>query len=416
MKILMLSQYFHPEVGATQTRVYEFAKHLAQNGHQVTVISEFPNHPSGIIPEEYKGRFFEKETMDGFEVLRVWVLASPKKSAIRRMCFYISYMVMAVIGGFLDKNRYDMVFATSPPLFVGVSGYILSKLKRAYFVFDIRDLWPAAAVALGELSSERIIRLAEKMELFLYRHSSAVVAVTEGFAKYISDLGIRAEKIHHIPNGTIPEFFAPSDMDVHLRSRLGLSGKFVVTFAGNHGIAQALDTILESAKQLRENRDIIFLFIGDGPVKQSLIDLKEKQQLANVVFHNKVPLNEIAKYINMSDALLVPLRRNKVFHTFIPSKMFDFMCCGKPIILSVDGEAREILEGRTKAGRFVPPEDPDALSEAILWLRDNPEMCKQYGQSGREFVLQGYVRKQQAQKLENVMYSLIYTASGHRLR
>ena len=406
MNILMLSQYFYPEVGATQTRVYEFAKYLAKKGHKVTVIAEFPNHPTGIIPNEYKGKFFEREILDDFEVLRVWVLASPKKGALRRIAFYISYMSMAIIGGLLTQKRYDIVFATSPPLFVGISGYVLSKLKRAKFVFDIRDLWPEVAIALGELSNQKIIRFAEKIELFLYENSSVIVAVTEGFIKHISNLGIESRRLHHIPNGTIPEIFDPADIDIHLKARLGLEGKFIVTFAGNHGIAQGLDTIIESANQLQGHSDIVFFFIGEGPVKQSLIDLKEKYQLSNVIFHPKVPLDQIAKYINMSDILLVPLKKDEVFHTFIPSKMFDFMCCAKPIILSVDGEARQILEYKAKAGKFVPPEDAVALSEAILLLRDNSELRSEYGRNGREFVLKEYLREQQAQILESVMLSL----------
>ena len=326
------------------------------------MIAEFPNHTTGIIPNEYTGKLFAKEILDGFEVLRVWVVASPQKSALRRIGFYTSYMLMAIIGGILTPKRYDVVFATSPPLFVGISGYVLSKLKRAKFIFDIRDLWPEAAVALGELSNQKIIRFAEKVELFLYENSSAIVAVTEGFIKHISNLGIESEKLYHIPNGTIPEIFNPSDIDIHLKDRIGLEGKFIVTFAGNHGIAQSLDTIIESAKQLQEHSDIIFFFIGEGPVKQSLIDLKERYQLPNVIFHPKVPLNQIARYINMSDILIVPLKADEVFHTCITSKIFDFMFCAKPIILSVDGEALQILEDMAKAGKFVPPEEAVALS------------------------------------------------------
>jgi len=406
MKILMLSQYFYPEVGATQTRVHEFAKHLAQKGHQVTVIAEFPNHPQGIIPEEYKGIFFEREFLDGFEVLRVWVLTFPEKGRLRRILFYTSYMLMAIIAGFFCKKRYDVVFATSPPLFVGISGYVLSRLKNASFLLDVRDLWPLVAIALGELSNEKIIKIAEKVELFLYKKAKAIAAVTEGFIKYIVDLGIKPDKLYHIPNGTIPEIFDPSDVDVNLKKKLGLERKFVVSFAGNHGLAQGLETVMESAKQLQEQKDIAFFFIGEGPVKQNLIDLKEKYRLKNVVFHSKVPLNEIAKYINMSDILLVPLKKDEVFHLFVPSKMFDFMCCAKPIILSVDGEARQILEERAKAGKFIPPGDAVALSEAILSLRDNPKLAEEYGQNGRVFVLKNYLRKQQAQKLESVMLSL----------
>lgn len=405
MNILMLSQYFYPEVGATQTRVHKFAKYLAQKGHKVTVIAEFPNHPTGIIPEDYKGKLFEREYLDGFEVLRVWVLTSPEKGTLLRIGFYTTYMLMAIIAGFFLRKKYDVVFATSPPLFVGVSGYVLSRLKGASFLFDVRDLWPAVAVALGELSNEKIIKIAEKVELFLYEKAKAIAAVTGGFIKYIVDLGIKSSKLYHIPNGTIPEIFDPADTDLNLKEKLGLKEKFIVSFAGNHGLAQGLETLIESAKQLKKQKDIVFFFIGEGPVKQNLIDLKEKYHLKNVVFHHKVPLNEVAKYINMSDILLVPLKKDEIFRVFVPSKMFDFMCCGKPIILSVPGEARQIMH-KAKAGKFIPPEDATALSEMILFLKDNPKLAEEYGKNGREFVLKNCLRKQQAKKLEPVMLSL----------
>ena len=187
MNILMLSQYFHPEVGATQTRVHEFAKYLAQKGHKVTVIAEFPNHPKGIIPEEYKGKWFERDFMEGFEVIRVWVKASPVKNFKSRMLFYTSYMLSSILAAsFLAKGKYDVVFATSPPLFVGFSGYIVGVIKRCLFVLDIRDLWPALAVAVGELSNSKVIRLAEILEKFLYQKANIITTVTKSIVRYIS--------------------------------------------------------------------------------------------------------------------------------------------------------------------------------------------------------------------------------------
>lgn len=217
MKILMLSQYFYPEVGATQTRIYEFARNLINHGHEVTVITEVPNHPIGIIHEEYQGRLFILEELDGIRIIRVWVWARQKKSFLNRILFYLSYMVMSFFAGLYFKGKYNIIFATSPPLFVGVSGYLLSIFRRGRFVLDVRDLWPAAATALGELSNRRIVRLAEKIEKILYKNADSIVAVTRGFCDFIEKRGGNRRKIHYIPNGTVVDLFMPQPPDLESR-------------------------------------------------------------------------------------------------------------------------------------------------------------------------------------------------------
>ena len=402
LRILLVSQYFYPEVGATQTRIFEFAKNLSRLGHQVTVIGEFPNHPHGIMPEEYRGRWFERDSVAGFDVLRVWVYTSAVKNFKTRILFYLSFMLMAILGSLKLPAGYDVVLATSPPLFVAVSGYVISRIKRSRFVLDIRDLWPAAAVALGELSSPGIIRLAEKLEKVLYKKADRIVAVTQGFCSHIRSLGISGNKISWIPNGTVTEIFAPNRVDTNLKEKLGLNGKLVVTFAGTHGIAQGLPAVLDTARQLSERPDIAFFFIGEGPVKDHLLKLAETCALDNVIFHSQVPIDKIAPFINMSDILLVPLRNDGVFQTFIPSKMFDFMACAKPILLSVPGEAKAILE-KAEAGLFVEPESPEAMAEAILRLGEDQELRRRMGESGRKFVLERFTREKQAVQLHEIL-------------
>lgn len=406
MKILMLTQYFYPEVGATQTRIYEFAKNLINSGHEVTVITEVPNHPIGIIHEQYQGRLFVMEEVDSIRVIRVWVWARQRKSFANRILFYLSYMVMSFFAGLYFKGRYNIIFATSPPLFVGVSGYLLSIFKRSKFVLDVRDLWPAAATALGELSNKRIISLAEKIERILYKNADAIVAVTRGFCEFIRQKGADEKKIFYIPNGTVEDLFKPLPADLELKKKLGLEGKFIVTFAGTLGIAQGLWSLIHASKLLRHYEDIVLLFIGDGPVKSQLIELARKLKLTNTYFYPQVPITHINPYLNGSDVLLVSLKNDVVFNTFIPSKMFDFMSCGKPIILSVDGEARRIFE-EADAGIYVRPENFYSLSDAILKLYENPELCRRYGTNGRNYVTRNFSRKKQSEQLETVFKRLI---------
>lgn len=406
MKIMMLTQYFYPEVGATQTRIYEFARNLIKNGHEVTVITEVPNHPIGIVHEQYQGRLFIREEVDGIQVTRVWVWARQKKNFINRILFYLSYMVMSFFAGLYHRGRYDVIFATSPPLFVGVSGYLLSIFKRSRFVLDVRDLWPAAATAIGELSNKRIIFLAEKIERILYKNADAIVAVTRGFCDYIRNHGGDRSRIHYIPNGTVVDMFRPTEPDDELKRSLGLEGHFIVTFAGTLGIAQGLWSLIHAAKLLRHYEDITLLFIGDGPVKKNLIELAGELRLNNIFFHPQVPVSNINPYLNISNVLLVSLKNDRVFDTFIPSKMFDFMACGKPIILSVDGEARRIFE-EAEAGLWVPPENFYELSEAIIRFYEDPALCRRCGEKGREYVISNFSRSEQSGKLEKVFRDLM---------
>lgn len=407
MRILYLSQYFPPEVGATQTRAYEMARNLVKIGHEVTILAEIPNHPTGIIPPEYQGKVIERSQLEGIDVIRVWVKTSPTKTSFTRIAFYLTYMINAFLAGvFFAHGPFDIVYASSPPLFVACAGWALSRVRRVSFVMEVRDLWPAVAVSLGELSNPLILRLAEKLELFLYRKASAIIPVTHGFCQYIQKLGISEVKMFWIPNGTSPEVFDPARVKPELRTKLGLNGKFVVAFAGLHGIAQGLPSILETAKHLQEHPQIVFLFIGEGPVKKELVAIKERDNLTNVIFLSEVPREEIPYYLNISNVLLVPLKDDKIFETFIPSKLFDFMACAKPIILSVPGEAREILE-TSRSGVFVPPEDSQQLKQAILDLSSqDPTQLHILGKRGREHVIEHYSRDRQAQQLSEVLENI----------
>ncbi len=407
MKVLILSQYFFPEVGATQTRMYEFARALVAQGHQVDVLTEFPNHPGGVMPPDYRGRWFERDESHPFRIFRVWVATSARKTFGTRLAFYGSFLATALLGSLRLPRRYDVVVATSPPLPVALAGSIIARRTRAALVMDVRDLWPKAAQALGELSNPWLYRMAEKLELRLYQKADTITATTRSFCRYIRDLGIDPMKIIHVSNGTLREIFAPERGSADLRTRLGLDGKFVVTYAGIHGLAQNLEIALAAAERLQGKDDVQFLFVGEGPRKAQLVREAETRRLKNVRFLPQVPLEESAYYLNASDAILVPLARHPVFTMFVPSKLYDGMACGKPILLAVDGEAREILE-QAGAGLFVEPGDPQVLVAAIRHLLHHPEFCKEAGERGRLFVTRRYLRGEQAARFVEVV------AAAHR--
>lgn len=404
MRILYLSQYFPPEVGATQTRAYEMACGLVQAGHQVTMIAELPNHPQGIIPPEYRGKIYERNDMDGIDVLRVWVKTSPVKTFYSRMAFYLSYMLMAVVAGLLlARGKYDLIYATSPPLFVGAAALILSAIRRIPLVFEVRDLWPESAIALGELRNPRAISWATRLEEACYHHARQIVVTTYEMVDYLSQRGLSTGKISVIRNGANTDLFQfDPDARRRMRHELQLQDKFVVVYAGLLGVAQGLHAVLEAAHDLmHQAANVQFLLIGDGPVKAKLQEQAQDLKLTNTIFLPAQPRETIPGYLSAGDAALIPLTRRRLIGA-LPSKMFDAMACQRPVILSADGEACQILQ-EAEAGLVIPPEDPTALAEAILYLHNNPEFCISCGQRGREMVVTAYSRQAQAEQLVQLL-------------
>ena len=404
MRILYLSQYFPPEVGATQTRAYEMAQGLLRAGHQVTMLTEVPNHPEGIIRPEYRGKFWQRETLEGIDVIRVWVKTSPVKTFKTRLAFYLSYMLNAVLAGlFMARGRYDVIYATSPPLFVGAAALALSYLRRIPLVFEVRDLWPESAVALGELRNLRFIRWATRLEEACYRRARRIVVVTEGLRARLLERGISATKFTLIPNGANTELFQPQpEAGQQLRTELGLEDKFLIVYAGIHGIAQGLETILYAADRLRTHPHIHFLFIGEGPCKEDLLTLKAKLDLPNVAMLEAQPREAIPVYLSAADVALAPLRRLELFKGAVPSKIFDAWACACPVLMSIDGEARAVLS-QAQGGIFFPPEDVAALVSTVLALADEPVACRRMGENGRRFVAAHYSRQAQARALVTLL-------------
>ena len=403
MNILYFTQYFPPEVGATQTRAWEMSRYLAERGHRVTVVTEAPNHPSGIIAPAYRGKLMRRSREEGVDVLRLWVAASPEKTFRTRMAFYLSYMGMASVAGSLVKGSYDLVYATSPPLFVGAAGLFAATARRIPFVFEVRDLWPESAVALGELSSKRAIALAEKLERLLYKRASRIVAVTEGIKSRLTERGLGDHRIAYIPNGANTEGFRYDEAaGREVSGRLGFAGKRIAMYAGIHGIAQGLETVLEAARHLQTREEIAFVFVGEGPRKAHLMRLSREMGLDKVSWLPEVPSNQMYAYLSAATCSIVPLKDEPIFRGALPSKMFEAWACERPVVLSVAGEARGALE-KAGGGMAIPPEDPIAMSNAISYLADHPREAAEMGRRGRLSVEEYYSRREQAHRLESLL-------------
>jgi glycosyltransferase involved in cell wall biosynthesis len=356
--------------------------------------------------DDYRGRVIEDDRSNQYRVIRVWVKTSSEKTQMTRLSFYLSFMGLATAVAPL-AGRADVVVATSPPLFTGLAGLAIARMNAAPFVLDVRDLWPAAATSLLQISPGWETKVAEMIERRLYRSAAVVTAVTRPFCEHVDALRDGRPRTVLLPNGTLGQFFV--DGDASNGQRLGIADdRFLVTFAGTLGIAQALPSTLEAAAQLDDTADL--LLIGDGPMKGIVAELARAKGLRNVHLHPQLPLERIPPVLAASDALLVPLSAHPTFERFVPSKLIDYMAVGKPVLLSAAGEAARILE-RAGGGVVIAPESPDELARAIRWLSEHPEEAAEMGRRGREFAA-GRLRSTQAARLEHVLNDIVRDRRG----
>lgn len=403
MRIALLCHYFHPEIGAPSARLHALARDLRALGHEVTVVTGFPNHPTGVVPERYRGRLLAREDLGGVVVLRSWVYATPNEGIVKKTLGHLSFMVSSVLLSAARLGPLDAVVVSSPTLFSVVSAWVLAALKNVPFVFEVRDLWPAVFVDLGVLKNRFLIRVLEGLEMFLYRRSSAVVTVTDSFRDILLSRGLPPEKVHTVTNGVDLADFSPGEPEPGLRDSLGLDGKFTVLYIGAHGISHALQAVLEAARLLEKEDGVRFLFVGEGAEKKKL--LEAARGMKNVRFLDGQPREKVLSFYRLADAVLVPLRDVPLFDTFIPSKMFEIMACAKPIVASVRGEAARILE-RSKGALIVPPEDSEAIARTVLELKADEALRRRLGASGRAFVEAHYQRRMLAERYARLLASL----------
>jgi colanic acid biosynthesis glycosyl transferase WcaI len=428
VKILYVSQYFPPEMGAPAARAAELAHHWARAGHDVSVLTGFPNHPTGVVPPEWRSRLRRliyqenayqesatqenatHETAGRLTVFRTWLWPLPNRKAHERMRNYASFCVSAALRG-LTIPRSDVIVATSPQLLVGLAGWWLAFARQIPFVFEVRDLWPESLTAVGAGSDDSLLYHAlAAVAKFLYQRADRIVVVAPAFREHLMlRWRVPGEKIAVVENGVETDLFAPAPpaADAAMRQQLGAEGKFLVCYAGTMGMAHGLETLLDAAARLqRPNPEVLFLLVGEGAEKQRIKTLAQSRGLVNVHFLDQQPRERIPAFISASDACLVLLKKTDVFKTVIPTKMLEFMSCSRPVILGVDGQARQIVE-QAQAGLVIEPENAVALAQAIRQLAANRELAARLGQKGREHILRYFSRAQTAEKYIEVLQRVL---------
>ena len=370
MRLLFLSENFPPESNAAATRVFERACYWVEWGHEVTVLTSAPNFPEGKVYPGYINRWHQVEKMNGIRVVRVKTYMTANQGRIRRTLDFLSFMVSAFVAGLFER-RPDVIAATSPQFFAAVCGWSLGHIRRVPFVFELGDLWPASIAAVGVMRPSVGLRIIEKLELFLYRRSAAVVALTDAFKQNLVDRGIDPVKIDTVINGVDTWRYGPRERDFKLAREIGLNRKFVVGYVGTHGMAHALRNVLDTAESLLMYSDIKFLFVGGGAERDMLVADAEKRNLSNVVFLARQPKETMPIVWSLCDVALVHLKDSPVFRSVIPSKMFEAMAMGLPILMAApEGEASAIVAA-DGAGIHVPPENPKALADAVIRLQED---------------------------------------------
>ena len=403
MHILFLSDNFAPEVNAPASRTHEHCRQWVAAGEQVTVITCAPNFPQGRVFDGYRNRLWQQETIDGIRVIRVWSYITANEGFVKRILDYTSYMATAFVAGLFER-RADVVVGTSPQFFTAVAAWALAALKRVPFVFELRDLWPESIKAVGAMKESAVIRWLEKLELFLYRRATRIVSVTHSFRDTLMRRGIDGGKIDVITNGVDVTRFSPRPKDAALEAELGFAGCFVAGYIGTHGMAHALETLLQAMQRLQshpQGRDIRLLLLGDGARKTELRADAARLGLDNVRFVDTVPKDQVARYWSLLDTSIIHLRRTELFTTVIPSKLFECMGMGIPVLHGVAGESAAIVE-REGVGIVFEPENADALVRALLLLQADAELLRQFKLRG-PLAAGSYDRKTLALTMLNVL-------------
>ena len=406
MKILYVSQYFPPEMGAPAARAAELSRHWARMGHEVTVLTGFPNHPTGVVPEEWRSRLrglLYKETVDGVRVVRTWLWPLPNRKAHERIRNYASFCASASISG-LGLEKPDVVIGTSPQLLVALAGWWLAWWKRVPFVFEVRDLWPESLAAVGAGSEGSVLhRTLGAITGFLYRRSNHIVVVTPAFKDHLlQHWKVPEEKISIVENGVETDLFCPCPAT----KAPGTEGRFLICYIGTMGMAHGLETLIAAAEQLQRTLPTaMFLLIGEGAEKERIVELAAARGLNNIRFLDQQPRECIPAYIAGADVCLVMLKKTELFKTVIPTKLLEYMACEKPVIVAVDGQARGIVE-QAGAGIFVEPEDSNALAEAVRILASDLERRRHMGISARRYIVANLSRERTAQSYIAVLEAL----------
>ncbi len=383
MHILFLTDNFPPEVNAPASRTFEHCREWVKSGHRVTVITCAPNFPTGKVYAGYRNRIWQSESMEGIQVVRVWSYITANQGFLKRILDYLSFMVSAVAASPFVRGI-DLVIGTSPQFFTVCAAYAVSQIKRVPFVFELRDLWPESIKAVGAMKDSLATEWLEKLELHLYCKAERIISATYSFRRVLAARGIDPRKIDVITNGVDTARFGLRPKDAELTKAIGLEGKFVAGYIGTHGMAHGLETLLRAAAYLRRQPGgevFLFLFIGDGARKLELMEAAKDMELDNVVFLDSVPKQDVVKYWSLLDVSIIHLKKSELFNTVIPSKLFESMAMGIPVIHGVAGESAEIVE-REGVGVLFEPENDAQLGERLRALQADPNRHQTLRQNG----------------------------------
>jgi glycosyltransferase involved in cell wall biosynthesis len=399
MKILLLSRYFPPEIGTAANLFYELARGLADRGHKVNVVTGFPWYNLKSVPAKYRGRLFMKEDMGGVNVTRLaFPVLGPKK--IKLAVGHLTAPLTSFLGGLLSEKP-DVVFIYSPPLFMGVSGWLLNLFRGVPFIMGVQDLHPQCYIDQGVLKNTLLIYLLETLEKFCYRRSSLITVHSRGNRSHIVDIkGIDGKKVKVLPNWIDTGEMRPLPRDNDFSVKHKLNGKFIVGYAGTLGMSQGLLSVIEAARILRDRDEIDFFIVGDGIEKENLKSRVKKYALKNVRFLEMQPKSVYPYVVASSDVGLVTLN-SRVRTPVVPSKILSLMAAARPVLASMplDGDAPKLIK-ESGCGICIGPEDPELLAEKIIFLAGNPDICADFSRQGREFVVREMSLRKAVEKLE----------------
>jgi glycosyltransferase involved in cell wall biosynthesis len=403
LHILLIHQAFVAIDEPGGTRHHELARYFAEQGHRVTIIASPISYLTGKS-RQAKIPWVERQ-LDGdlITILRTYTYPSLHRSFVHRMVSFFSFMVSSFVVGLGVKNI-DLVWGTSPPIFQGFTAWILAFLKRVPFLFEIRDLWPAFAVAVGVLRNKLLIRLSEMLESFLYHRAKLVVVNSPGYLQHVKQHG--AAKVELVSNGTDINMFSPQVDGAAFRQLHGFGEKFITLYAGAHGLSNDLGVVLEAGKIIKSRQDISIVLLGDGKDKPALQALATEQGIDNVIFLPPIPKDGMPFALSAADACIAILKPIELYKTTYPNKVFDYMAAGKPVVLAIDGVIREVIE-KAEAGIPVRPGDAEALAAAILHLADDRDLARRMGAQGRVFVEANFNRLDLAARFLEIMMGLV---------
>ena len=396
MRILIFSQFYPPEMEPSGFMMESFAQFLAKNKQDVGVICGYPNFPQGKFIDKKWYEFFRSKKLNGVDIHNVYVIPSNNTSNLKRILNYTSYMISSLVKGMI-VTKPDVIVATSPPIFSALSALIVAKLRRVRFILDVRDIWPESAIQMGSINSRLVIKILEYVEQSLYKNADQIVVATPGMIDLIIKKKVSRSKLHYIPCGVTVSDKLMSPLKIGNPYMKHDQSKFTVLYAGLHGFAQGLETIIDVAASLIDEDRIVFYFVGDGPEKNKLRGVIKDKGVENIRLVDPVPKKDIEKYFVHAGCALVPLKNINIFKNVFPSKTFELMALGVPTIVGVNGEISKLIKS-TKSGISVKAEDIDAYRTAIMSLFVDTSLRDEISLNARTLVKKSFNHKDLNQK------------------